>query len=355
MNSFKKSKINSGVGMNKSYSSVLKSPSLPVPGQRGPVRCFPKSMAQPAPVLARAPSKPMPSKYGQYGQHGAYATSGGNYRGPSTPRSGRYEPPAEPTRRFASTYIYASGRTSTAPDNVPFFASNLRYYPHLPQPLRVRNYQTYSEIKEVMSKGNHSKFGPPKSAEVRGQHAQHGQHGQHGSHVGRFISRDGSDKPPKQAPVRRFQKTPGVFYEPPNAAPSRGYSKTPEFHDEPPSQAPNRRYSMTRKNGGNNGMALANLIFRAGTNLLRPSYPEVQTQIFKQKKQPVQDPLLAQFKARQEELQRGDGGVPSTKPRRLQPSWCPTNLNSKASGSSKPDAPLSWRSDTQQPVKKSAL
>nr|XP_017006484.2 uncharacterized protein LOC108063786 [Drosophila takahashii] len=262
----------------------------------------------------------MPSKYGN-GQHGNYRR---NY---STPRFAM----AEPHRRFAST--------PSSPDNEPFFASNLRYYPHLPQPLWVGHYQTYSEIKEFMSKGKHSKFG---------QHGQQAQQGPQGQQGGRFISRGSFYGPQKAGPSRR-QLT---AREEPTEPPIRRFQKkkTPEVNYEPASQAPNRRYSVTRKNGGHNGMALANLILSASSHLLRQPYPEIQRQIHKPLKKPVQDPLLAQFKARQEELQRGAGGDLSNKPRRLQPGWCSSYVDSKASK----DAPLSWRSNTQQPVKKSA-
>ncbi|KPU75031.1 uncharacterized protein Dana_GF21079, isoform B [Drosophila ananassae] len=47
--------------------------------------------------------------------------------------------------------------------NEPYFASNLKYYPHLPQPLWVDDYQTFAEIKASISAGNHSQIRPPLS------------------------------------------------------------------------------------------------------------------------------------------------------------------------------------------------
>ncbi|XP_033169289.1 uncharacterized protein LOC117146842 [Drosophila mauritiana] len=84
--------------------------------------------------------------------------------------------------------------------NEPFFASNLKYYPHLPQPAFVGNYQTYAEIKGLWLDGHFS---------------------------------------------QACNTTPSP------AQPRRRNSITNEFPDDPPKRAPNRRYSLVRRNSIN--------------------------------------------------------------------------------------------------------
>ncbi|XP_070137886.1 uncharacterized protein [Drosophila bipectinata] len=65
---------------------------------------------------------------------------------------------------FASYSAHSRVTTQMQHDdwqNEPYFASNLKYYPHLPQPLWAGDYQTFADIKAAISAGNHSQIRPP--------------------------------------------------------------------------------------------------------------------------------------------------------------------------------------------------
>ncbi|XP_037725873.1 uncharacterized protein LOC119557260 [Drosophila subpulchrella] len=277
MNTVKDIKINSSVWMNRSYSSVLKSAPLPVPGYRGPghARRFPGSQGQGKP-MAPASSKS--------------SANGGHFEGPSTSRYSHYDQAVKEQKRKQGNASMNPGRSGAAKDSEPYFASNLMYYPHLPQPLWVENFQTFADFKKVMSDGDLSQMEPP------------------------------MQQPAKPEKVHQ----------------SRGKSVPPAqvSQDQPSAQAPPRQYSLTRNNAADGPEnSLTNLFLSVSNHLLQ---------------QPAQqDPLLAQFVARQEEVRLEDD--PKKAPRRLQPSWCPCNDEEayKASGSSKskPDTPRSWRSE----------
>ncbi|EDV45515.1 uncharacterized protein LOC6555686 [Drosophila erecta] len=96
----------------------------------------------------------------------------------------------ELARQFASMTVKPENAVASNA-NEPYFASNLKYYPHLIQPTRVGHYQTYAEIKELWLKGNYSQLGtpiPPMARPGRDNSMQH----------------DVPDEPPKPAPNRRY-------------------------------------------------------------------------------------------------------------------------------------------------------
>jgi len=272
--------------MNKSYSSVLKSAPLPVPGYRGPRR-FPGPPGQGKP-MAPASAKSMAPRNGQRA-----TGNGGHFEGPSNSRFSHYDQAVKEQKRERDNASMIPGRTAAPKKSEPYFASNLKYYPHLPQPRWVEDFQTFAELKKVISHGDHSQVE--------------------------------TTMPPPPPPPAKVHK-------------SRSKSVTPAqvYHNQA-AQAPPLRYSMTRKNAGDGTENSMN-------NRFLPVSKHLIHQPNKQMKKPAQqDPLLAQFVARQEEVRHEDD--PKKAPRRLQPSWCPSS-NEEASGSSKPkDAPRSWRSE----------
>ncbi|XP_017112650.1 uncharacterized protein LOC108136164 [Drosophila elegans] len=237
MNRPKEIKKHSSVWMRQSYADVLRDPN-PFTSNPNP---------NPKPVQ-RAPGNPI-----QNGQNG----------GPRQPNPSLFMGPRQRNplsfrrscdQAMAMTRKFRQHSTSSNQvENEPFFASNLMYYPHLPQPLWVGRYQTYSDIKEALSSGNLSQIRLPLPSELS-------------------QSRGGSSQAPR----------------------------VPDLPDEPPSPAPCRRYSMTRRNGACTGTALANIMLTAKSHLLRQPYPEFQLQMQRQLQKPVRDPLLAQFQTRSE-------------------------------------------------------
>ncbi|XP_016947916.1 uncharacterized protein LOC108023185 [Drosophila biarmipes] len=334
MNTVNDIKINSSVWMNKSYSSVLKSAPLPVPGYRGPLntRRFPVSSAQGKPVT---PAKSLPPMNGQ-----RTMGNGGPVEGPNNSRFSHYDQAVKEQNRKIGKASMNPGRIAATKENEPYFASNLKYYPHLPQPRWVEHYQTFAELKQVLSDGDLSQVESPNQ-----------------------VPKQAPKLAPKQAPKLAPKQSPMQAAKPaPTATPilakmhqARGKSVTPaQVHNDQPAQAPPRRYSMTRKNPGDGPEeTLTNLFLAVSKHLLRQPQTEVQRQFQIQMKKPVQqDPLMAQFVARQKEVRFEDDLKEA--PRRLQPSWCFSSNEEasngeafKPSGSSKPkpDTPRSWRSE----------
>lgn len=103
------------------------------------------------------------------------------------------------TRQLASVSLKPKQPVAST-SNEQFFASNLHYYPHLPQPTAVGHYQTYAEIKSLWLKGHFSQACNPTSRSMQ---------------------------------------------------PPRRISITNEFPDDQPKPAPKRRYSLVRRNSIN--------------------------------------------------------------------------------------------------------
>ncbi|KAI8033043.1 uncharacterized protein LOC128266041 [Drosophila gunungcola] len=230
MNRPKEIKKHSSVWMRQSYADVLRDPN-PFPPNPNPVHHAPGN-----PIQNGGPRQPKPS-----------LCMAPRQRNPLSFR-GSCDQATAMTRRFRQL-----STSSNRVENEPFFASNLMYYPHLPQPLWVGRYQTYSEIKEALSSGNLSQIRLPLPSEL----SQY---------------RGGSSLAPR----------------------------VPGLPDEPPSPAPSRRYSMTRRNGACTGTALANIMLTAKSHLLRQPYPEFHLQLQRQLQKPVRDPILAQFQTHRE-------------------------------------------------------
>ncbi|XP_017065869.1 uncharacterized protein LOC108104368 isoform X1 [Drosophila eugracilis] len=254
MNSRNEFKIQTSVWINKSYSAVLKGPAV------HQVQCAPG-------IFRRVPVAPRERVYHLRSDKGAAA---------GCSRHNDY-PMDDLAHRFVNLSMVSKPNIKVRGCNEPFFASNLKYYPHLPQPARVRYYQTYAEIKEMMT----------------------------------------------------LEKIPE---EPANSEEHEilDCSKTVELPDEPIRSAPNRRYSMSRgRKGIHTDVALANIFQSAGNNLLRQPPPSIQRQF------QVRDSLLSRLANRHEELH--GGGLNG--PRRLQPDWCPTEIdvNVTTTEPSKPD------------------
>ncbi|EDX00932.1 uncharacterized protein LOC6523952 [Drosophila yakuba] len=178
--------------------------------------------------------KPVPSGSVDYHAMGSAKANRKGKRAATYSRFSRSDRAAEdPARQFASLAVKSNDAVASSA-NEPFFASNLKYYPHLPQPTWVGHYQTYAEIKALWLEGNYS--------QLRG-------------------------------PI------------PPSARPRRDYSFAHEVPDEPPKPVPNRRYSVNRRNGARTGKPMPSFVFTVNNHLPGQAYPEVQMQ----QEQPVQD------------------------------------------------------------------
>ncbi|XP_017065870.1 uncharacterized protein LOC108104368 isoform X2 [Drosophila eugracilis] len=233
MNSRNEFKIQTSVWINKSYSAVLKGPAV------HQVQCAPG-------IFRRVPVAPRERVYHLRSDKGAAA---------GCSRHNDY-PMDDLAHRFVNLSMVSK--------------------PNI-KPARVRYYQTYAEIKEMMT----------------------------------------------------LEKIPE---EPANSEEHEilDCSKTVELPDEPIRSAPNRRYSMSRgRKGIHTDVALANIFQSAGNNLLRQPPPSIQRQF------QVRDSLLSRLANRHEELH--GGGLNG--PRRLQPDWCPTEIdvNVTTTEPSKPD------------------
>ncbi|XP_043658507.1 uncharacterized protein LOC122623417 [Drosophila teissieri] len=179
-------------------------------------------------------TKPVPSGSADFRATGSAKGNRKGKKAATYSRFSRSDRAAEElARQFASLSVKPNDAVA-ASANEPFFASNLKYYPHLPQPAWVGHYQTYAEIKALWLEGNYS--------QLRG-------------------------------PI------------PPLARSRRDNPFAHEVPDEPPKPAPNRRYSVNRRNGARTGKPVPSLVFTVQNHLPSEAHPEVQMQ----QEQPVQD------------------------------------------------------------------
>ncbi|XP_017054872.1 uncharacterized protein LOC108097224 [Drosophila ficusphila] len=285
MNRKREVKIHTSVWVNKRYSAVLQGPAaLAAPAAPPPMHRLPAHMRRAPPTAMAAAQKgprgaalprprnlapPLAPPFGSsgigisgprfasrvhFGAPGSGPLHFGAPRG-GVPLFGQHCPtPLEELSRLFSQM------PSLGVDE-PFFASNLKYYPHLPQPDFVGPYQTYAQVKAAMARCM------------------------------------GGGDPAHPLPL-------------PLPLAVRACSQSKESLEEEELKEPQepletdvafcRRFWMTGQSGL---LSLSNLLFSASGHLLQQSSPELQRQMELQLRQ--RDPLLTRFLSLQDDLLQG--------------------------------------------------